>query len=79
MKWHWNTPCLALRLLSAAKPFHECCVFISMFIPVSCQQNHLEDCGVGGRIILKSVFKKSVERSWTGLIWRRIGTGGGLL
>jgi hypothetical protein len=30
------------------------------------------------RIILKWIFEKWDE-SWTGLIWLRIGTGGGLL
>jgi len=29
-----------------------------------------------GRIILKWVFKKWYRRSWTGLLWFRIGTGG---
>jgi hypothetical protein len=31
------------------------------------------------RIILKSIFKKWDGGSWTGMIWLRIGTGGGLL
>jgi hypothetical protein len=26
---------------------------------------------------IKWIFKKSDEESWTGLIWLRIGTGGG--
>jgi len=35
--------------------------------------------GVGRRIILKRVFKKWEVEAWKGLIWLRIGTGGGLL
>jgi hypothetical protein len=42
--------------------------------------DHLEDPGVDGRIILKLIFKKwKGGGAWTGLIWLRIGTGGGLL
>ena len=41
--------------------------------------NHLKDPGTDGRISLKWIFKKLDVGSWTGLIWLRIGTGGGLL
>jgi hypothetical protein len=37
----------------------------------------LKDPDVDG-IILKWIFKKWDGAAWTGLIWLRIGTGGGL-
>jgi hypothetical protein len=41
--------------------------------------DHLEDPGVDGRIILKWIFERLDAEAQTGLIWLRIGTGGGLL
>jgi hypothetical protein len=41
--------------------------------------NHLEDTGVNGRIILKRILKIWVIRVWTGFVWLRIETSGGLL
>jgi hypothetical protein len=43
------------------------------------EEDHLEDPGVDGIIILKVIFKKWDGGAWTGLIWLRMGTGGGLL
>jgi len=43
------------------------------------ERDHLGDPGADVRIILKWIFKKWDRRVWTGLIWLRIGTGGGLL
>jgi hypothetical protein len=41
--------------------------------------DHLGDADVDGRIISKYIFEKWHGRTWTGLSWLRIGTGGGLL
>jgi hypothetical protein len=41
--------------------------------------DHLEDPGVDGRIILKWIFERLGVGTQSGLIWLRIGTGGGLL
>jgi hypothetical protein len=43
------------------------------------ERDQLEDLGVDGRIILRYIFKKWDVGALTGLIWLRIGTGGGLL
>ena len=43
------------------------------------EREHLEEQGVDGRIILRWLFRKWGVRGWAGLIWLRIGTGGGNL
>jgi hypothetical protein len=42
------------------------------------RKNHSEDMGVDG-IILKWILEKKRVMVWTGFIWLRIGTSGGLL
>jgi hypothetical protein len=43
------------------------------------ERDHLEDQGVDARIILKRILRKGDGEAWTGLIWLRIGSGGGHL
>jgi hypothetical protein len=46
-------------------------------------RDHLEDSGVGGGggwcVVLICILEKWDGGAWTGSIWLRIGTGGGLL
>jgi hypothetical protein len=43
------------------------------------ERGHLDDPGVDGKIIQKSIFKKWNGRSWTELISLKIGIESGLL
>jgi hypothetical protein len=36
--------------------------------------DHLEDLGIGERVILKWMLTKRNGRAWTGLVWLRVGT-----
>jgi hypothetical protein len=42
-------------------------------------KSHLEDTEVDERIILIWIFRRLDVATWTGSIWLRIGTGGGLI
>jgi hypothetical protein len=39
----------------------------------------LEDPGIDGKIVLKYILNKYSVRMWTGFIWLKIGTSGGVL
>ena len=41
------------------------------------ERDHLEELGIDGRILKWICNKWDVVGAWTGLIWLRIGTGGG--
>jgi hypothetical protein len=43
------------------------------------ERDHKKDIDVGGRIILEWILQRQDGVVLTGLIWFRIGTGGGLL
>jgi hypothetical protein len=40
------------------------------------ERDYMENIGLDGKIMLREILKKSVERAWSGLIWLRIRTGG---
>jgi len=43
------------------------------------ERDHSEDPDVDGRIILTWIFRNWDGEAWTGWIWLRVGTCGGLL
>jgi hypothetical protein len=42
------------------------------------ERARLEDLGIDGRIIFEWIVKMSFVRMWLGLVWLKIGTGGGM-
>jgi hypothetical protein len=52
---------------------------IQDFVAKILRRTNLKDLCVDGGIILELIFKKYGRKALTGLIWLRIGTGGGLL
>jgi hypothetical protein len=43
------------------------------------ERDQLEDPGIDERILLRWIFRKLDVGAWSGLIWLRLGTGGGHL
>jgi hypothetical protein len=43
------------------------------------ERDYLKDVGVNGRIILRCILLRWYVKAWTGFIWFRVGTIGGLL
>ena len=54
-------------------------MLIEFLVRIPEGKNLLENLGVDGRTVVKWVLNSLVRRAWTGSIWLRIGTGGGLL
>jgi hypothetical protein len=42
-------------------------------------RDHAEDLHVDGKMIFEWILEKQGGKVWTGFIWLRIGTSGGLL
>ena len=43
------------------------------------ERDHLEDTGVDEKVLIKWILRKSVDKTWTGLIWLRLGAVGELV
>jgi hypothetical protein len=50
-----------------------------VFWEIQEETDHYEDIDLGGKIIVKWFLQKYCGLIWTGLIWLKIGTSGGLL
>jgi hypothetical protein len=50
-----------------------------VFLTIKLCSNHSEDVCVSGKIILEWILGNQVGKLWTGFIWLRTGTNGGLL
>jgi hypothetical protein len=55
------------------------CICASTKVANIVETSIFNDPGADGRIILRWSFRKCDGGTWTGLIWLRIGTGGGAL
>jgi hypothetical protein len=42
-------------------------------------RDHSKDLGVDGNIILEWILGQKSEKLWSGFIWLRIGTSGGMV
>jgi hypothetical protein len=88
VQWREHSTCLSnttVPLLITVSRFLVlfCCYLrsrcIQGWVGTPDRKNHLEYLGVDDRIILKWIFKQLDGKAWTGLMWLRIGTGGGPL
>jgi hypothetical protein len=48
-------------------------VYTGFWWGILTERVHLEDAGLGGRIILRCIFREWYERKLTGSSWLRIG------
>ena len=72
MRWAGHVACMGDRRVA-------CRVLVGILERERERAGPLGRPGVDGRIILKGILRKWDEEAWTGLIWLRIRTGGGLL